>query len=84
MFVIEKDVWDDGDVSYSISVQDSRYDHGYNTVWGRLRRAFKAMFGKPVYYNDLYLEGEQTFRKLLADMQELADDPLDGTAAGTE
>lgn len=31
MFVIEKTMWEDGDIDYDISIQDSRYDHGYNT-----------------------------------------------------
>ena len=71
MLVIEKTVWEDGDVSYNISVQDSRYDHNYNTVWGRIKRAAKVLFGKPVSYNDLYLEGKERFHKLIEDMERL-------------
>ena len=71
MLVIEKTVWEDNDVSYNISIQDSRYDHNYNTVWGRIKRAVKILFGKPIYYNDLYLEGEEKFHKLVGDMKEL-------------
>ena len=71
MLVIEKTVWEDGDVSYNISVQDSRYDHNYNTVWGRIKRAVKVLFGKPVSYNDLYLEGKERFHKLIEDMERL-------------
>lgn len=32
MFVIEKTIWEDGSIDYDISIQDSRYDHGYNTL----------------------------------------------------
>lgn len=71
MLVIEKTLWEDGDVWYNISIQDSRYDHGFNTVWGRLKRAAKALFGKPVYFNDLLMDGEGKFRQLVADMDEL-------------
>lgn len=71
MLVIEKTVGEDGDVSYNISIQDSRYDHNYNTVWGRIKRAVKVLFGKPIYYNDLYLEGEEKFHKLVDDMEAL-------------
>ena len=71
MLVIEKTVWEDNDVSYNISIQDSRYDHNYNTVWGRIKRAVKILFGKPIYYNDLHLEGEEKFHKLVGDMEEL-------------
>jgi hypothetical protein len=72
MLVIEKTAWEDGDIGYNISVQDSRYDHNDHTLWGRLKRAAKVLFGKPVYYNDLHLEGEETFRKLVQDMERLA------------
>jgi len=73
MFVIEKTIWEDGDISYNITVQDSRYEHNYNTFWGRVKRAVKALFGKPVYFNDVHLEGEEQFIKLVSDMTELTN-----------
>ena len=72
MLVIEKTVWEDGDINYDISIQDSRYDHNYNTLWGRVKRAAKILFGKPIYYSDVHLEGEETFKKLIKDMDDLA------------
>ena len=77
MFVIEKTKWADGDISYNITVQDSRYDHNYNTAWGRVKRAFKILFGKPIFYNDVHLEGEDTFKKLVSDMSDLINSNLD-------
>ena len=77
MLVIEKSKWDDGDIDYHISIQDSRYDHNYNTLWGRIKRAAKTLLGKPIYYNDIYLEGTETFHKLVADMQQLETAALD-------
>ncbi|MDR2572459.1 MAG: hypothetical protein LBD23_19485 [Oscillospiraceae bacterium] len=71
MFVIEKTIWENCDISYNITVQDSRYDHNYNTLWGRIKRAVKALLGKPVYFNDVHLEGEERYIKLVADMTEL-------------
>jgi hypothetical protein len=71
MFVIEKTIWDDGDINYNITIQDSRYDHNYNTVWGRIKRATKVLLGKPVYYNDVHMENEDRYKKLLVDMQNL-------------
>jgi len=76
MFVIEKTVWEDGDINYNITIQDARYDHNYNTLWGRIKRATKILFGKPVYYNDVYLDGEEKFWKLVKDMDELAKSTL--------
>ena len=37
MLVVEKCIWDNNEVNYSISVQDSRYDHNYTTLWGRIK-----------------------------------------------
>jgi hypothetical protein len=47
MLVVDKTVWDDGEVNYDISVQDSRYDHNYTTLFGRLKTAMKILFEKP-------------------------------------
>lgn len=80
MFVIEKTVWEDGDINYDISIQDSRYDHNYNTIWGRIKRAAKILFGKPIYYSDVHLEGTETFQKLVDDMVRLAKSNLDEEA----
>ncbi|RKI69701.1 hypothetical protein D7V91_04855 [bacterium 1xD42-67] len=73
MFVIEKTAWEDGSIDYGISIQDSRYDHNYNTLWGRMKRAIKILFGKPIYYNDVYLNGEETFNQLIEDMKRLKE-----------
>lgn len=77
MLVIEKTIWEDGDINYNISIQDSRYDHNYNTLWGRMKRAAKTLFGKPIYYNDVHLEGEETFQQLVEGINELAKSNLD-------
>lgn len=71
--VIEKIVYDDGEINYNISMQDSRYDHNYNTFLGRLKRAAYALFGKPVYFNDLYITDTKKYSKLIDDMSELLD-----------
>lgn len=73
MLVIDKTIWEDGDVNYNISIQDARYDHKCNTVWGRLKRAASALFGKPVYFNDIFLPGEHDYGQLLEEMKDLQD-----------
>ena len=78
MFVVEKTIWEDGDICYNITIQDSRYDHNYNTIHGRLIRAAKALFGKPVYFSDVHLEGEVRYKKLVSDMTDLLNTNLDG------
>ena len=72
MFVIEKAKWSDGAISYNITVQDSRYDKNFNTLWGRIKRAGRALFGKPVYFNDVSLDGEGGYRAFLKEMESLA------------
>jgi len=61
MLVVEKTEWEDGEIDYNISVQDSRYDHNYTTLWGRLKSAMKLLFGKPVYYSDVYIDEPEKF-----------------------
>ena len=77
MFVVEKTKWEDGDINYNITIQDSRYDHNYNTIWGKIKRAVKTLFGKPIYYNDVHLEDEGAFKKLVQDMDDLLKSNLD-------
>lgn len=74
MFVAEKTKWEDGDISYDLSIQDSRYDHNYNTFWGRIKRAAAALFGKPVYFSDVHISDEGKFKKLVSDLSELTSD----------
>lgn len=82
MLVIEKSAWKDGGISYNISIQDSRYDHNENTLRGRVKGAAKILFGRPIYYNDVHLEGEEAFKKLVEDMDNMARSNLDGEASG--
>ena len=77
MFVVEKTKWEDGEINYNITIQDSRYDHNYNTFRGRLKRAANALFGKPVYFSDVYLEGEERYKKLVHDMSDLLNSNLE-------
>lgn len=60
------------DCDYNIAVLDSRYDHEANGVLNRIRRAAKALFGKPVYFNDVQLSPER-YDKLIQQMIELRD-----------
>lgn len=72
MVVVEKSAWREDDVWYDVSIQDSRYDHDVNTVVGRIKRAAKALFGKPIWYNDANIN-EERFAKFVSDLRELQD-----------
>ena len=71
MFVVEKVVWDDGEINYNLSIQDSRYDHNCNSIWGRIKRAIKALTGKPYCFNEVLLSGKDGFHNLINDMEVL-------------
>jgi hypothetical protein len=73
MIVVDKAEWEDGTVDYDISVQDSRYDHNYTTLWGRLKSAMKILFGKPVYYSDVYIGDTERFREFVEKLNGLCD-----------
>jgi hypothetical protein len=78
MLVVERTEWDDGDIDYGISVQDSRYDHNYTTIWGRIKSAMKILFGKPVYYSDVYIESPEKFKSFVEDLNKLCIDTKGG------
>jgi hypothetical protein len=71
MFVVDREEWDDGEVNYNISVQDSRYDHNYTTLWGRVKSAVKVLFGKPVCYSDIYIEDPEKLREFVEKLNKL-------------
>lgn len=69
----EKFKWADDDVTYDISVLDSRYDHEANGVLNRIRNAFKVLFGKQICYNDVSLDGDERFDELLEGLRRLRE-----------
>ena len=69
--VVEKTEWDDGEIYYDISIQDSRYDHNYTTIWGRIKTSFTILFGKPVYYSDVCIDKPEIFNKFVEDIGRL-------------
>lgn len=81
MMVVERIEWDDGDVDFDISVQDSYYDKSHNSLWGRLRRAAKALVGKPVCFNDVYIQDPDRFRQWVSELAAIADDEGEGASA---
>lgn len=72
MLVVQKIIWEDKDYDYHISMQDSRCI-GKNSLWERIKSACSCLFGKPVYYNDLIIESDEEFIKLVEDMKKLKD-----------
>jgi len=77
MLVIDKAVYSDDDINFNISMQDSRYDHNYNTVWGRIKRAFKILFGKPIYYNDVNISNPAKFISFVEELNSLVSETIE-------
>lgn len=73
-FVVSRTMWEDGEVWYDISVMDSRYDTDPNSLWGRLKRALKALLGQPVYFNDVTMSDPAKFGELVDRLQALRVD----------
>ena len=69
--VVEKSEWDNGEIDYVISIQDSRYDHNYATFFGRVKSAAKILFGKPIYYSDVYIDKPEIYKKFVNDISAL-------------
>jgi hypothetical protein len=58
--------WRD-DIDYSISIEDSYRFGDYIGIKGRFKRAWKAFWAKPVYYNEVYCQNGKRMRKFLED-----------------
>ena len=69
---VSKETWGNEEACYDVCILDSRYDHEANGVWNRIKRAAKALFGKPVYFNDVAMSPDR-FHKLMGDLRELED-----------
>lgn len=71
MLVVDKYKWGSlKEIDYNISIQDSNLT-GYNTFLQRIKLAVKVLLGKPVHYNDLYIEDENKiveFRDALTEL----------------
>lgn len=65
--------WDNGETDYNIEVLDSRYDHNVNGLFGRVRRAFGVLVGKPVYFNDVLMNPDE-FDSMLNALTDLRGD----------
>lgn len=59
---------------YEIMVEDSYVGGEYKGFFGRIRRAWRAFFAKPVVYTGIYCEDKEKMRKFLSDCLSLIDE----------
>lgn len=69
MLVVDKYLfdYDGGTICYNLSMVDSRYSN-VNGLSGRIKRAWTALFGRPIYYNDIFIENELDIVKFNNDL----------------
>ena len=61
------------EVNYEIMFEDSYIGGDYKGLFGRIKRAWKAFWDKPVVYTGIYCEDKDKMRKFLTDCIELVD-----------
>ena len=66
--------WNDGDKDYDISIEDSYCGGDYMGIKGRLKRAWKAFWAKPICHTGIYCEDENRMRKFLEDCLSLMNE----------
>ena len=71
--VFEKYTYSDGDINYEFSIEDDYVGGDYKGFFGRIKRAWRAFWDKPVVYTGIYCEDEKKMRKFLCDCLKLAD-----------
>ena len=59
---------------YEIMVEDSYVGGEYAGFFGRIRRAWRAFFAKPVVYTGIYCEDKEKMRKFLSDCLSLIEE----------
>lgn len=69
---ITKDI-SNNEISYNIAMTDSYY-HKYSGLWFRIKSALKVLFGKRIYYNDIYIDNPEKFYDFVKNLQNLIDD----------
>ena len=64
---------DPDSISYEICVEDSYIGGDYKGFFGRIKRAWRAFWDKPVVYTGIYCEDEDKMRKFLIDCLKVID-----------
>lgn len=57
--------WSRDDVDYEISIKDSYCGGDYRGILGRIKRAWHAFWGKPIYYTSLYIDDPARIKSFL-------------------
>lgn len=69
-----KYVFIDNDINYEINIVDSYCGHGFMGIKGRIRRAWRAFWAKPICYTGVYVEDPERMKKFLTDCLEVMNE----------
>lgn len=61
-------------IDYEITIEDSYTGGDYRGFFGRIKRAWRAFWDKPVVYTGIYCEDKDKMRKFLCDCLDLIDE----------
>lgn len=75
---------DSDSISYEICVEDSYIGGDYKGFFGRIKRAWRAFWDKPVVYTGIYCEDERKMRQFLYDCLDLVNDNPDSEPTSNE
>lgn len=64
---------DPDSIDYEINVQDDYIGGDYKGFFGRIKRAWRAFWDKPVVYTGVYCADKDKMRKFLIDCLDLID-----------
>lgn len=62
------------DIDYEICIEDSYTGGDYKGFFGRIKRAWKAFWDKPVVYTGVYCDDKNKMKKFLTDCLALIDE----------
>ena len=70
-FIRLPDIFSEFENSYEINVEDSYIGGDYKGFFGRIKRAWRAFWDKPVVYTGIYCEDKDKMKKFLTDCLDL-------------
>lgn len=65
------------EVDFEICIEDDYIGGDYKGFFGRIKRAWRAFWDKPVVYTSVYCEDKSKIRKFLTDCVEIIDEKND-------
>lgn len=72
--VFTKHNWNDGEINYEFTIEDSYCGGDYMGIKGRFKRAWRAFWKKPICYTGVYCQDGERMKKFLKDCLDLIEE----------